>query len=187
MLALFAECLFGYAMPREVGGRFRDDTLHRTVSELLAIPADSAVGTEKLSAEPRRLRRRERIVAPQIRAVDTLATDTLSSEELLPSDTLLAPRQSERQPRPARKLLDAPITGKSNDSLVYDVRNKLVYMYSGGDVSYNTSNLKADYMRIDMNSRLVHAYGKADTIDGQYTLTKPEYIYFIMICTIIKA
>ncbi len=67
------------------------------------------------------------------------------------------------------------ISGKNNDSLVYDVRNKLVYIYNKGDVTYQNSNLKADYMRIDMDSKMVYAYGKPDTLDGKDIVTKPEF------------
>ena len=74
-----------------------------------------------------------------------------------------------------RAFLDDPITGKNTDSLVYDVRNKLVYIYNKGDVTYQNSNLKADYMRIDMDSKMVYAYGKPDTLDGKDIVTKPEF------------
>ena len=42
-------------------------------------------------------------------------------------------RDSVKTPRPAGAFLDDPITGKNTDSLVYDVRNKLVYIYNKGD------------------------------------------------------
>lgn len=80
-----------------------------------------------------------------------------------------------KTPRPAGAFLDDPITGKNTDSLVYDVRNKLVYIYNKGDVTYQNSNLKADYMRIDMDSKMVYAYGKPDTLDGKDIVTKPEF------------
>jgi hypothetical protein len=51
----------------------------------------------------------------------------------------------------------------------------LVYIYNQGDITYETSNLKADFMRIDLNSNLVYAYGKPDSLDGKPIVTKPEY------------
>ena len=66
---------------------------------------------------------------------DSLATDTLH-------------RDSVKKPRPAGAFLDDPISGKNTDSLVYDVRNKLVYIYNQGDVTYQISffvySLKSD-------------------------------------------
>ena len=96
------------------------------------------------------------------RATESLAADTVG-------------RDTVKKPRPAGAFLDDPISGKNTDSLVYDVRNKLVYIYNQGDVTYQNSNLKADFMRIDMNSKLVHAYCKPDVLDGKPIVTKPEF------------
>ena len=98
---------------------------------------------------------------------DSLATDSLAADTMR--------RDTVKKPRPAGAFLDDPISGKNTDSLVYDVRNKLVYIYNQGDVTYQNSNLKADFMRIDMNSKLVHAYGKPDSLDGKPIVTKPEF------------
>ncbi len=71
--------------------------------------------------------------------------------------------------------LDDILTGKNSDSLYYDVRKKQVYIYDEGDVTYQSKNLKADFMRIDMDTREVYAYGKADTVDGKLTTIKPIF------------
>ncbi len=80
---------------------------------------------------------------------------------------------------PAQKssggFLDDILTGKSKDSIYYDVRDKKVYIYDKGDVTYQGKNLTADFMRVDMTTREVYAYGKADTIDGVATLSKPIF------------
>ena len=55
------------------------------------------------------------------------------------------------------------------------MRNKLVYVYNEGDVTYQNSNLKADFMRIDMTDKTVFAYGKPDSLDGKAIVTKPEF------------
>ena len=98
---------------------------------------------------------------------DSLAADSLAADTMR--------RDTVKKPRPAGAFLDDPISGKNTDSLVYDVRNKLVYIYNQGDVTYQNSNLKADFMRIDMNSKLVHAYGKPDSLEGKPIVTKPEF------------
>ena len=71
--------------------------------------------------------------------------------------------------------LDDIISGKNTDSLVYDVRNKLVYIYNEGDVNYQDMNLKADFMRINMDSKEIYAYGKPDSVDGKPTVTHPVF------------
>ena len=80
-----------------------------------------------------------------------------------------------KTPRPAGAFLDDPISGKNKDSLVYDVRNKMVYIYNEGDITYQNSNLKADYMQINMDNKMVYAYGKPDSLEGKPIVTKPEF------------
>ena len=99
--------------------------------------------------------------------------DSMRNELSEQSDTL--GRSAEGGPKEPSAFLDKPIFGKNSDSLVYDVRNRLVYIYNEGDITYEKNNLTADFMRIDMNSKLVYAYGKPDTLDGRPIVTKPEY------------
>ncbi len=109
------------------------------------------------------------------RKADSLAmrqTDTLAAAPAL-ADSLSG--SAAREPRAADPFLDDPITGQNADSLVYDVRSKMVYIFNQGDVTYQNSNLKADYMQIDMETRQIHAYGKPDTLEGRPIITKPEF------------
>ncbi|MDE5852313.1 MAG: LPS-assembly protein LptD, partial [Alistipes sp.] len=146
-------------------------------------------------AEQRRARRAERDLARRNRdsvvlsqeerdslfsaRVDSLVArketelDSMRNERSEQSDTLGRP--AEGGPKEPSAFLDKPIFGKNSDSLVYDVRNRLVYIYNKGDITYEKNNLTADFMRIDMNSKLVYAYGKPDTLDGRPIITKPEY------------
>ncbi len=143
-----------------------------------SVAAEAAADTTALqpfdpTASRRETRRAERRRSRRpLPAADTLAADTTAADSTV-VDSL--PRDTVRTPRPAKRLIDDPITGHNADSLVYDVRNKLVYIYNQGDVTYQTSNLKADFMRIDLDSKLVYAYGKPDSLDGAPIVTKPEY------------
>ncbi|MFR9503586.1 MAG: putative LPS assembly protein LptD [Rikenellaceae bacterium] len=78
-------------------------------------------------------------------------------------------------PRRSGGFLDDILTGSNTDSLYYDVRDRKVYIYDKGDVNYQGKKLEADFMRIDMNTREVYAYGKSDTIEGKSTVTKPIF------------
>ena len=40
------------------------------------------------------------------------------------------------------------IQGKATDSVVFDARNKMIYSYREGDVTYQGMTLKADFMRV---------------------------------------
>ena len=71
--------------------------------------------------------------------------------------------------------LEDIITGKNTDSLVYDVKNNLVYIYNQGDITYQNMNLKADFMRVNMENKEIYAYGKPDSVDGKLSKTHPVF------------
>ncbi len=150
-------------------------TMQDTVLAGPAAMADSAE-TEtpaQLSRRERReqtRRRAEFAVTPQDQKDSIVG---VQPDSLSPADTVK--RDSVKKSRPAKPFLDEPIYGKNTDSLVYDVRNKLIYIYNEGDITYQNNNLKADFMRIDMQNKLVFAYGKNDTLEGKPVVTKPEY------------
>ena len=71
--------------------------------------------------------------------------------------------------------ISAPIIGRAKDSLYYDLRSKKVYLYEQGEVSYGDMSLAADKMTIDLDRKNIYAIGKADTIDGEPTVTRPLF------------
>ena len=81
-----------------------------------------------------------------------------------------------RRKRKAQPAFNDIIKGKATDSVVFDARNNLIYSYRDGDVTYQGMNLKADFMRVDMQSKDVFAHGYADTTEtGEPTKTHPEF------------
>ena len=97
----------------------------------------------------------------QQNAIDSLLT---IEPDTLPADTA---------GRKQKNFLEEIIQGKNRDSLYYDVRGKMVHIYEQGDVTYGNMNIKADYMRVSMDSKEILAYGKADT--SAYGHTRPEF------------
>ena len=115
-------------------------------------------------------RRSERLARPAADTAATVAADTVATD----IDTLTL--QVADTVRRAKKAgLDKPISGKASDSLYYDLRNKMVYIYEQGDVSYGDMNLKADFMNINLDNKNIYAYGKADTVDGAPVMTRPVF------------
>ena len=88
------------------------------------------------------------------------------------ADTLAS---ADKAPRKRAGGLDEIIEGKNTDSLVYDIRNQKVYIYNQGDLKYADKSLQADYMRINMENKEIHAYGKPDTVDGKPSKTQPVF------------
>ncbi len=99
----------------------------------------------------------------------------------LPADSLTMLDTAKRE---KKSFLDDIITGRNKDSLVYDVRQKMVYIYREGDVTYQDMNLKADYMQVNMDTKNIYAYGIADSVDASgnripddsIKQTRPEFI-----------
>ena len=193
MLLLFAQAVLGTAAGRGVPGIRPDDTLTLRASIPVAAPplrSDAATPSDTEEAarpdseeasrpdNPRLRRAQERAARRQARRNAAAADAPAVPRDTPAADTLAADtmqRDTARKPRKATGFLDGAIEGKSTDSLVYDVRNKLVYVYNEGDVTYQNSNLKADFMRIDMTDKTVFAYGKPDSLDGKAIVTKPEF------------
>ena len=193
MILLFAQIVLGGGAPRTTRNPAPGDTVP-VPFRADAIRPDTSARPPFVTPSRREARRQAREEARRREAfnalpqkekdslfsaqVDSLVAQKADSPGAARPDSLAADtlrRDSVKTPRPAGAFLDDPITGKNTDSLVYDVRNKLVYIYNKGDVTYQNSNLKADYMRIDMDSKMVYAYGKPDTLDGKDIVTKPEF------------
>ncbi len=125
--------------------------------------ADSLLSQRPI--EPNRFAARQSAFATPDSLAQRADNKAIDSLLVLPSDT--AGRRKERN------FLDEVISGKNKDSLYYDVRGKMVHIYEQGDVTYGNMNIKADYMRVSMDSKELLAYGKADT--SAYGHTRPEF------------
>ncbi|MBQ2034213.1 MAG: hypothetical protein II217_07550, partial [Alistipes sp.] len=76
--------------------------------------------------------------------------------------------------RPERDFLEVTLAGKNQDSLVYNVAEKMVYIYEKGDVNYGDNmNMQADFMRISMDTKEILAYGKGNKDSLQHSATSP--------------
>ena len=76
--------------------------------------------------------------------------------------------------------LDAPVYFSSEDSLVYDAKNKQAKLFGNSDVKYENMNLISDRMQMNLDSSVVYATGSADTtgkIKGRPIFTMGEDKY----------
>ena len=69
--------------------------------------------------------------------------------------------------------LDNIISGKNSDSLVYRPKDRLVYIYKSGDVTYGNMNMKADFMRVELDTKQLYATGVSDTLGNK---TRPVFV-----------
>ncbi|CVI71096.1 putative LPS assembly protein LptD [Alistipes sp. CHKCI003] len=191
---LFAQGVFGYSGLRTPPFAAAPDTLAAPAVRAGVERPDTAAPSLQPAAESRR-ERRQRLRSLRLRQSelpqrpDTLparpdsasgAMPPSGTGPLAPADSLGSRADSTAMPADTARrggggFLDDIISGKNKDSLVYDLANNTVYIYNEGDVTYQTSNLKADYMRINMETKEIYAYGKADTVEGKPSVTHPVF------------
>ncbi|HRY33091.1 MAG TPA: putative LPS assembly protein LptD [Bacteroidales bacterium] len=103
------------------------------------------------------------LIAPLL--LKSQATDTIP----LTADTLLI-RPEEKQPGGK---LDASVIYNAEDSVVFDLPGKLLYLYGNARIQYKEITLKAGYILIDFKTDQVSAEGIRDST-GQMVQT-PEF------------
>lgn len=64
---------------------------------------------------------------------------------------------------PQKEAIDAPVYYESTDSMVWST-NGNAYLYGGGKVVYDKIELTADIISMNMDSSVVHAFGRADSV-----------------------
>ena len=61
-------------------------------------------------------------------------------------------------------VLDAPVSYEAKDSVVFFMKTKNAYLFGEGDVKYQNMNLKAEEITMNLDSSIVHATYKMDTL-----------------------
>ena len=170
LVVVLAICsvVLGTAAPRSLdvqplqGDAKRDSLTPRPT----VVVRDSVSG---VSQPARRLRRPRR-------AADSVVSPLRDSLKPAANDTaVISHRRDTTKSKKGGSMIDQIISGKNSDSLYYDVKNKRVYIYNQGDIKYEKMGLQADYMQIDMSTKEIYAYGKADSVDGKPKNTHPVF------------
>lgn len=139
-------------------------------------PAGQDTETERDSVRPtapQTLRQlgtvRQQPLPENYTALDSMVLfpDYIPPEERGPQDT--ARHDSVR----VNNFLDDVISGKNKDSLVYRPKEKLVYIYNSGDVTYGNMNMQADFMRVELDTKQMYATGVSDTLGNR---TRPVFV-----------
>lgn len=188
-----AQMVFGLSSPKELSdmhpsGGISSDTLRQAVGSAVDSLRTSAANETR---ERRQLRRQRKANAAAKKPESVLSTDSLptlkdslsTAQDSLSIDSLgrdslrrdSLPSDTVRRKKAANKGLQEIVEGKNTDSLVYDLRTKNVYIYNQGEVKYTDKILEADFMKINMETKEVYAYGKEDSIDGKWTKTHPVF------------
>ncbi len=164
-----AHVVLGSATPRPLAEQVAEQVRRGDSLAPLLAPTKSD-STEQIDSRSERGSRRSRRLSNTTTTPlrDTLAKpDSLAAVPISQSDTAAHKKGG--------SLIEQIINGKNTDSLYYDVRNKRVYIYNQGDIKYDNMGLQADYMQIDMATKEIYAYGKADTVEGKAKNTHPVF------------
>lgn len=94
-------------------------------------------------------------VADSLRIIN----DSLAVADSLPKDTTV---------KPPKKFLDAKVDYLALDSIVFDVKNKKMYLYDSVRLDYTTITLESSRADIDLGSQELHAIGVYDSIMETY-------------------
>ncbi|HOI29737.1 MAG TPA: putative LPS assembly protein LptD [Melioribacteraceae bacterium] len=90
--------------------------------------------------------------------VSKVLSDSLgiTSADSLSSDSTRTKKNSD---------VDAVVSASSLDSLIYNVRNKKMFLYGSGDLKYKQTDLKSGKIFVDYDRNEIEAFGITDTSD----------------------
>ena len=71
--------------------------------------------------------------------------------------------------------IDAPVQYTAKDSLVYDAKRRVVYLYGGSAIDYENMQLKSEKIHMNLDSNIIHATGVADSLEKDGLRGKPEF------------
>lgn len=115
-----------------------------------------------------------------VQLTDTLPTgDSASGEIISISDTLTPIKDSIPQDSVAQDtavpapLFSAPISYSADDTVYFNLAEKKMYLYKNAVVTYLTTELKADYIEVDMENSIIYASGVPDT--AGVLIGKPKF------------
>ncbi len=101
------------------------------------------------------------------------AQDTLSPTSSRPADKTdsLVLKDFKLYVR-SKDSIDKPVNYHAEDSIVFDMANKFIYLYGKANIKYQTIDLTADFIIIDMNSSLVDASPLRDSLGKETGIPK---------------
>ena len=96
---------------------------------------------------------------------DSLRTDSASlSAHVLQPDTTVQDTLSADTASRSKSSLDMPVSYSAEDSITFDYARSRANLYGASKVNYQNLELEADIIRISIDSSLVHATGRTDSV-----------------------
>ena len=92
---------------------------------------------------------------------DTIAADTLFADSIAKRDSISSDTISKKEPK--KDAIDAPVYYECTDSMVWS-RSGDAFLYGSGKVTYDKVELTADVITMNVDSSVVRAAGRLDSI-----------------------
>lgn len=156
----------------EVAVAPKDTTRQQTLSTTAGMPKspESIIKEES----------KDSLVPLPVQLTDTLPTEDSASGEIISiSDTFTPINDSIPQDSVAQDtavpapLFSAPISYSADDTVYFNLAEKEMYLYKNAVVTYLTTELKADYIEVDMENSIIYASGVPDT--AGVLIGKPKF------------
>lgn len=71
--------------------------------------------------------------------------------------------------------IEAPVVYTADDSLVYDAKTKIAYLYGAANVKYQNMDLASDKINMNVENNVVHATGSLDSTTKDGIRNKPVF------------
>ena len=114
-------------------------------------------------------------ITPTLPAIDTTKMDSLQLAIYHHNQAIDDSIRLDSINRAKKNGIDAPVSYKGNDSLVYDAKAKRAYIYGEANVKYENMDLTSDRIALSMDSSLVHAVGTPDSLEKGGIRNKPVF------------
>ncbi len=99
---------------------------------------------------------------------DSLMFNNNVADSLLNDSLQNTPPDSTKSRRATKSVFDDKVVHVANDSMVFDLTTKKLILFDSAQVNYQTIELKAAYIEIDMNKKELFARGEVDSFDVSY-------------------
>ncbi|MBN2521484.1 MAG: LPS-assembly protein LptD, partial [Bacteroidales bacterium] len=101
--------------------------------------------------------------------------DSLSVNDTLTNDTL-----KRKEKRKSKNILDSPIDYSAEDSILFSLDNKKVFLYGNSVITYQDMELKSAFIELDLDNNEIYAIGLPDSsgvITGNPVFTEKNESY----------
>ncbi len=101
-----------------------------------------------------------------------VVADSLNA--LQQTDSILDSALVIQVPKKSKNFLDAPVNYNAQDSIVIDLSDDKIHLHGKAELTYQTTELRADYISIDMTDKVLFAKGKQSDSSQKY-IERPDF------------